>query len=133
MRPSAIPPISGPTILCMQAGNINSGSFDDFGAIITRTRALGAWVHVDGTFVLWAKASPLLRPLARGLEQADSWATDAYEWLIVPYDSGLVCVRAPNTLQAASAVAEQNHPDLSRRTREDKVCAALRSIGEASF
>jgi len=133
MRPSAIPPISGPTILCMQAGNVNSGSFDDFGAIIPRTRALGAWVHVDGTFGLWAKASPLLRPLARGLEQADSWATDAYEWLNVPYDSGLVCVRDPNTLQAASAVAEQNLPDLSRRARGVEVWAALRSMGQAGL
>jgi len=133
MRPSAIPPISGPTILCVQAGNVNSGSFDDFGAIIPRTRALGAWVHVDGTFGLWAKASPLLRPLARGLEQADSWATDAYEWLNVPYDSGLVCVRDPNTLQAASAVAEQNLPDLSRRARGVEVWAALRSMGQAGL
>jgi glutamate/tyrosine decarboxylase-like PLP-dependent enzyme len=133
MRPSAIPPISGPTILCVQAGNVNSGSFDDFGAIIPRTRALGAWVHVDGTFGLWAKASPLLSPLARGLEQADSWATDAYEWLNVPYDSGLVCVRDPNTLQAASAIAEQNIPDLSRRARGVEVWAALRSLGRAGL
>jgi glutamate/tyrosine decarboxylase-like PLP-dependent enzyme len=133
MRPSAIPPISGPTILCVQAGNVNSGSFDDFGAIIARTRALGAWIHVDGTFGLWAKASPLLRPLARGLEQADSWATDAYEWLNVPYDSGLVCVRDPNTLQAASAIAEQNLPDLSRRARGVEVWAALRSLGQAGL
>lgn len=133
MRPSAIPPISGPTILCVQAGNVNSGSFDDFGSIIARTRALGAWIHVDGTFGLWAKASPLLRPLARGLEEADSWATDAYEWLNVPYDSGLVCVRDPNTLQAANTVAEQNLPDLSRRARGVEVWAALRSLGQAGL
>jgi glutamate/tyrosine decarboxylase-like PLP-dependent enzyme len=133
MRPSAIPLICGPTILCVQAGNVNSGSFDDFGSIIPRTRELGAWIHVDGTFGLWAKASPLLRPLARGLEQADSWAADAYEWLNVPYDSGLVFVRDPNTLQAASAVAEQNLPDLSRRARGVEVWAALRSLGRAGL
>jgi glutamate/tyrosine decarboxylase-like PLP-dependent enzyme len=133
MRPSGLPPISGPTILCVQAGNVNSGSFDDFGAIIPRTRALGAWVHVDGTFGLWAKASALLRPLARGLEQADSWATDAYEWLNVPYDSGLVFVRDPNTLKAVSAVAGENLPDLSRRARGVEVWAALRSLGRAGL
>jgi glutamate/tyrosine decarboxylase-like PLP-dependent enzyme len=133
MRPSGLPLISGPTILCVQAGNVNSGSFDDFGAIIPRTRALGAWVHVDGTFGLWAKASPLLRPLARGLEQADSWATDAYEWLNVPYDSGLVFVRDPNTLNVVTAVADENLPDLSRRARGVEVWAALRSLGQAGL
>ena len=133
MRPSGLPLIAGPTILCVQAGNVNSGSFDDFGAIIPRTRALGAWVHVDGTFGLWAKASPLLRPLARGLEQADSWVTDAYEWLNVPYDSGLVFVRDPNTLQAATAFTGENLPDLSRRARGVEVWAALRSLGHAGL
>jgi glutamate/tyrosine decarboxylase-like PLP-dependent enzyme len=133
MRPSGLPLISGPTILCVQAGNENSGSFDDFGAILPRTRALGAWVHVDGTFGLWAKASPLLRPLARGLEQADSWATDAYEWLNVPYDSGLVFVRDPNILRPATALTEENLPDLSRRARGVEVWAALRSLGRAGL
>lgn len=133
MRPSAVPSISGPTILCVQAGNLNSGSFDDFGAIIPRTRALGAWVHVDGTHGLWAKASPLLRPLARGLEQADSWATDAYEWLNVPYDSGLVFVRDSNTLDVAAAFAAENVPDLSKRARGVEVWAALRSLGAAGL
>jgi glutamate/tyrosine decarboxylase-like PLP-dependent enzyme len=133
MRPSGLPPISGPTILCVQAGNLNSGSFDDFGAIIPRSRALGAWVHVDGTFGLWAKASPLLRPLARGLEQADSWATDAHEWLNVPYDSGLVFVREPNMLQAATAFTGENLPDLSRRARAVEVWVALRSLGQAGL
>ena len=75
------------------------------------------------------KHRPLLRPLARGLEQADSWATDAYEWLNVPYDSGLVFVRDPNMLQAVTAVAGENLPDLSRRARGVEVWAALRSLG----
>ncbi|MBS0420408.1 MAG: aspartate aminotransferase family protein [Proteobacteria bacterium] len=128
MRPSGLPLISGPTILCVQAGNLNSGSFDDFGAIIPRTRALGAWIHVEGTFGLWAKASPLLRPLARGLEQADSWATDAREWLDVPYDSGLTFVRDPNTLQAATAVTGSESP-----VRGVELWAALRSLGRSGL
>jgi glutamate/tyrosine decarboxylase-like PLP-dependent enzyme len=75
----------------------------------------------------------LLRPLARGLEQADSWATDAYEWLNVPYDSGLVFVRDPNTLQPATALTGENLPDLSRRARGVEVWAALRSLGHAGL
>jgi len=128
MRPSALPPMSGPTILCVQAGNLHSGSFDDFGAIIPRTRAVGAWIHVEGTLGLWAKASPLLRPLARGLEQADSWATDAREWLDVPYDSGLSFVRDPNTLQAATAVTGSESP-----VRGVELWAALRSLGRSGL
>ena len=128
MRPSGLPLICGPTILCVQAGNLQSGSFDDFGAIIPRTRALGAWVHVEGTFGLWAKASPLLRPLARGLEQADSWATDAREWLDVPYDSGLTFVRDPNTLQAAAAITASESP-----VRGVELWAALRSLGRSGL
>lgn len=128
MRPSALPLISGPTILCVQAGNLHSGSFDDFGAIIPRTRALGAWLHVEGTFGLWAKASPLLRPLARGLEQADSWATDAREWLDVPYDSGLTFIRDPNTLTAASAITASESP-----VRGVELWAALRSLGRSGL
>jgi len=128
MRPSGLPLISGPTILCVQAGNLHSGSFDDFGAIVPRTRALGAWIHVEGTFGLWAKASPLLRPLARGLEQADSWATDAREWLDVPYDSGLAFVRDPNTLQAATAITASESP-----VRGVELWAALRSLGRSGL
>ena len=128
MRPSGLPLICGPTILCVQAGNLNSGSFDDFGAIIPRTRALGAWIHVEGAFGLWAKASPLLRPLARGLEQADSWATDAREWLDIPYDSGLIFVRDANTLTAAVALAPSGSP-----VRGVELWAALRSLGRAGL
>ncbi len=146
MRAVDIPTISGPTILCVQAGNVNSGSFDDFEAIIPGARAAGAWVHVDGAFGLWAKAAPSLRPLARGLELADSWATDAHKWLNVPYDSGLAFVRDPNTLKAAMAItaeylptqtAERNPsdftPELSRRARGTEVWAALRSLGRSGL
>lgn len=140
--PAAIPVISGPTILCLQAGNVNSGAFDDFESIIPRAHAAGAWVHVDGAFGLWAKAAPSLRSLVRAVELADSWATDAHKWLNVPYDSGLTFVRDPNTLKAAMAITaeylptdtpERNPsdftPELSRRARGVEVWAAVRSLG----
>jgi glutamate/tyrosine decarboxylase-like PLP-dependent enzyme len=146
IRAAAIPAISGPTILCLQAGNVNSGSFDDFEVIIPAARAAGAWIHVDGAFGLWAKAAPSLRPLAKGLEHADSWATDAHKWLNVPYDSGLAFVRDANTLKAAMAItaeylptetAERNPsdftPELSRRARGVEVWAALRSLGRSGL
>lgn len=146
MRAADVPPISGPTILCLQAGNVNSGSFDDFEAIVPRARAAGAWVHVDGAFGLWAKAAPSLRSLARGMELADSWATDAHKWLNVPYDSGLAFVRDPNALKAAMAITaeylptqtvERNPsdytPELSRRARGTEVWAVLRSLGRSGL
>jgi glutamate/tyrosine decarboxylase-like PLP-dependent enzyme len=142
MRADALPPIGGPTILLLQAGNLNTGSFDPFGDIVGPARAAGAWVHVDGAFGLWAKAAPALRHLAHGLEHADSWATDAHKWLNVPYDSGLAFVRDPHTLQAAMAItadylptetAQRNPcdftPELSRRARGVDVWAALHSLG----
>jgi glutamate/tyrosine decarboxylase-like PLP-dependent enzyme len=146
MRADAMPQIRGPTILCLQAGNVNTGAFDPFEALIAPARAAGAWVHVDGAFGLWAKASPELRPLARGLEQADSWATDAHKWLNVPYDSGLAFVRDANALKAAMAITaeylpteskERNPsdftPELSRRARGVEVWMALRSLGRAGL
>jgi glutamate/tyrosine decarboxylase-like PLP-dependent enzyme len=146
MKPEAVPPISGPTILCLQAGNVNSGAFDDFAALVPLARRAGAWVHVDGAFGLWAKAAPALRPLASGFEQADSWATDAHKWLNVPYDSGLAFVRDPNNLKAAMAItaeylptqtAERNPsdftPELSRRARGVEVWTALRALGRTGL
>jgi len=135
-----------PTIVCLQAGNVNTGAFDPFEPICAASRDAGAWVHIDGAFGLWAKASPLLAPLARGLEQADSWATDAHKWLNVPYDSGVALVREPGVLPAAMAVsaaylptqsAERNPsdftPELSRRARGVEVWAALRSLGRSGL
>ena len=142
LRPDALPPINGPTIVLLQAGSVNTGSFDSFPDIIGPAREAGAWVHVDGAFGLWAKAAPSLRPLAQGLEEADSWATDAHKWLNVPYDSGLAFVRDPHTLRAAMAITaeylptdtkERNPsdftPELSRRARGVDVWAALHSLG----
>jgi glutamate/tyrosine decarboxylase-like PLP-dependent enzyme len=142
MRADALPRMSGPTILCLQAGNVNTGAFDPFPDLIGRARDAGAWVHVDGAFGLWASASPALAELTRGVELADSWGTDAHKWLNVPYDSGLAFVRDPHALQAAMAVTaeylptESPHrnpadftPELSRRARGVEVWAALRALG----
>jgi glutamate/tyrosine decarboxylase-like PLP-dependent enzyme len=146
MRSDALPKISGPTIVCVQAGNVNTGAFDPIAEICARAHAAGAWVHVDGAFGLWAAASPRLATLCRGMEAADSWATDAHKWLNVPYDSGLAFVRDPQALQAAMAItaeylptqtAQRNPadftPELSRRARGVEVWAALRSLGRVGL
>jgi glutamate/tyrosine decarboxylase-like PLP-dependent enzyme len=146
MRPDALPAIRGPTILCLQAGNVNTGAFDAFGPLIAQAHRGGAWVHVDGAFGLWAKAAPALRHLVDGVEQADSWATDAHKWLNVPYDSGLALVREAQVLQAAMAItaeylpapgAERNPsdftPELSRRARGVEVWAVLHALGRAGI
>lgn len=141
MRADLIPPIVGPTIICTQAGNLNTGAFDPVGAICERVQGTGAWVHVDGAFGLWARASRQLAPLAQGLEKADSWATDAHKWLNVPYDSGLAFVRDAAALRAAMSVTAaylpgsgkrspaDYTPELSRRARGVDVWAALRCLG----
>jgi glutamate/tyrosine decarboxylase-like PLP-dependent enzyme len=135
----------GPTIVCAQAGNVNTGAFDPLPAIIAAAHARGAWVHVDGAFGLWAAASPALRHLVAGVEEADSVATDAHKWLNVPYDSGIVFVAHPEAHRAAFAkvaayfVPAQGTerdpdafaPEASRRARGFPVWAALRSLGRA--
>jgi glutamate/tyrosine decarboxylase-like PLP-dependent enzyme len=143
MRADALPRIEGPTILCLQAGNVNSGACDPFTDIIPRARAAGAWVHVDGAFGLWARASKSCSTQVRGLEQANSWATDAHKWLNVPYDSGLAFVRDAAALRAAMAVTAEYlptspqrnpsdyTPELSRRARGVEIWAALASLGRA--
>jgi glutamate/tyrosine decarboxylase-like PLP-dependent enzyme len=146
MRADALPAIKGPTILCLQAGNVNTGAFAPFGRLIEAAQAAGAWVHIDGAFGLWAKAAPSLRHLAHGLERADSWATDAHKWLNVPFDSGLAFSRDAGALHAAMAItaeylptATPNRnpsdytPELSRRARGVEVWAALRSLGRAGL
>ena len=140
----AFPAVAGPTIVCLQAGNVNTGSFDPIGAICERLRGTGAWIHVDGAFGLWAAAAPSRAPLVSGIGQADSWATDAHKWLNVPYDCGLAFVRDPHALKAAMAITaeylptqnEQRNPgdftpELSRRARGVDVWAALRTLGRA--
>ena len=146
MRANKLPAIVGPTIVCLQAGNVNTGSFDPAGEICAKAHAAGAWVHIDGAFGLWAAAAPSRAHLVAGLADADSWATDAHKWLNVPYDSGLAFVRDPLALQAAMAITaeylptqtEQRNPcdftpELSRRARGVEVWAALRSLGRAGL
>jgi glutamate/tyrosine decarboxylase-like PLP-dependent enzyme len=137
--------VEGPTIVCAQAGNVNTGAFDPLAAICAAGHDHGAWVHVDGAFGLWAGASPALRHLVAGVEQADSWATDAHKWLNVPYDSGLVFVAHPQAHLAAFAKVasyltpgqggERDPdgfvPEGSRRARGFPVWAALRSLGRS--
>jgi len=142
MRADAFPQISGPTIVCLQAGNVNTGAFDPAEEIIPRAKAAGAWVHVDGAFGLWAAAAPSRRHLMAGYADADSWATDAHKYLNTPYDCGLAFVRDTHALRAAMSVmaaylpaAPTGDPDLtpelSRRARGVEVWAALRSLGRS--
>ncbi len=119
MRPDAMPPLSGPAIVCLQAGNVNSGAFDPAPEAIARARAAGAWVHVDGAFGLWAAAAPGRAHLMRGFDEADSWATDAHKWLNVPYDSGLALVREPAVLSAAMGMTAAYLPDPAGRDPAD--------------
>ena len=146
MLAEKLPAISGPTIVCVQAGNVNTGAFDPIAEICRRAHAAGAWVHVDGAFGLWAAAAPSRASLADGIANADSWATDAHKWLNVPYDSGLAFVRDAHVLQAAMAITAEYLPtesecrnpadfvpELSRRARGVEVWAALRSLGRAGI
>jgi glutamate/tyrosine decarboxylase-like PLP-dependent enzyme len=145
MRADEIPPFNGPTILCIQAGNVNTGAFDPAPEICERAHASGAWVHVDGAFGLWAAASPRYAHLVQGVADADSWATDAHKWLNVPYDSGLAFVRDPAALKRAMSVTaaylpqgehrepSQYTPELSRRARGVEIWAALRSLGRSGL
>jgi len=144
IRADALPAIAGPTIVCAQAGNVNSGAFDPLPAIVAHAHARDAWVHVDGAFGLWALASPRYAHLAAGVTDADSWATDAHKWLNVPYDSGIAFVRDPAPLRAAMAITAEYlpteggfrnpsdyTPELSRKARGVDVWAALRTLGRA--
>ena len=146
MRSDAFPAISGPTIVCLQAGNVNTGAFDPAHEIIPRAHEAGAWVHVDGAFGLWAAAAPARAHLMAGYADADSWATDAHKWLNVPYDSGLAFLRDPSPLQAVMSVSAaylppqqvrrdpaQFTPESSRRGRGIEVWAALRSLGKSGL
>jgi glutamate/tyrosine decarboxylase-like PLP-dependent enzyme len=134
----------GPTIVCVQAGDINTGAFDDFHAAADASAAAGAWLHVDGAIGLWAAASPSLRHLLAGFERADSWATDAHKLLNVPFDSGIAFCAHPESHRAALCVrsaylvhaddardAMDFGPEHSRRARGLPIYATLRSLGRA--
>ena len=156
MKPAALTAAlaagGGPTIVCAQAGNVNTGAFDPLDAIADITRRHAAWLHVDAAFGLWASASPALHHHTRGVDRADSWATDGHKWLNVPYDSGFVFVAHPAAHRAAMSMTARYLvrtssdasgvpppldpreptdwvPEASRRARGFAVYAALRSLG----
>ena len=141
MRAGRLPALPGPAIVCLQAGNVNTGAFDPFEDIIAQARDAGAWVHVDGAFGLWAAASREHAAIVAGMALADSWATDAHKWLNVPYDSGLAFVRDGEALRSAMAISADYlpvgdarnpsdfTPELSRRARGVDVWAALHTLG----
>jgi glutamate/tyrosine decarboxylase-like PLP-dependent enzyme len=141
IRAEKIPDTDGPTIICLQAGNVNTGAFDPFEEIL-RNKKENIWVHVDGAFGLWAAASEKTKHMVRGLELADSWATDAHKWLNAPYDSGLVFVKDKptlfNALSASATYLQETGnrepmyytPEMSREARGVPVWAALKSLGK---
>ncbi|MCJ7590868.1 MAG: pyridoxal-dependent decarboxylase [Woeseiaceae bacterium] len=140
---SRFPAVKGPTIICTQAGNVNTGAFDPIADICDVAKPKGAWVHVDGAFGLWAAASADRSHLCSGFAAADSWATDAHKWLNVPYDSGIAFVRDTAALKSAMSITAEYlmtetrfrnpsdfTPELSRRARGVDVWAALKSLGK---
>ena len=146
IRANALPKLSPSTIVCIQAGNVNTGSFDPATEICTAARKAGAWIHVDGAFGLWAAATPNRARLTAGFEKADSWALDAHKWLNVPYDSGIVICRNEEHLRAAMSFSAayllmqgqerepgQYTPEMSRRARGIEVWAALLALGRSGL
>ena len=148
MRPDqlreALAAVSGPAIVCAQAGEVNTGSVDPLDEIASLCQERGAWLHVDGAFGLWAAASPAFRHLVRGADRADSWTVDGHKWLNVPYDTGYVFVRDAAAHRAAFASGAPYYPDpaaerenfhyvpeSSRRARGFPTWAALRSLGRS--
>ncbi len=140
--PARLPAVDDKTIVCLQAGEVNTGEFDPFPEIIPTAKAAGAWVHVDGAFGLWARASAPNRHLTEGIELADSWTTDGHKWLNTPYDSAMAICRDADALAEAmnsdavyasgSKKAQKNLTlEFSRRARGIPVWAALRALGRA--
>lgn len=135
-----------PTVVSLQAGDLNSGAFDPFAEACALAHGAGAWVHVDGAFGLWANVSERTRPLLAGVEQADSWATDGHKWLNLPFDSGFVFVADPRAHSAAFAQEASYslpiedlrnpkdwNPEWSRRARAFPAYAAIRALGRAGI
>jgi glutamate/tyrosine decarboxylase-like PLP-dependent enzyme len=144
-RPDRMPKIAGPTIVCAQVGNVNTGACDRVGEIANLAHGAGAWVHVDGAFGLWAASAPGRRQLVAGIERADSWATDAHKWLNVPCDSGIAFVRDGRALHAAMSIGaayliagecrepDAFTPEMSRRARGVEIWAAIKSLGRSGI
>src|ERR1700733_9711187 len=145
MRPEALRALDDRTVICVQAGNVNTGAFDPAGEICVRAHETGSWVHVDGAFGCWAAVSPRYAPLLAGAGAADSWAIDCHKWLNVPYDSAVAVVRRSEYLKTAMAMSaayltpgsgrEPWHfaPEASRRARGVELWAAMRSLGRSGL
>lgn len=145
IRADGLPQITGPAIVCIQAGNVNTGAFDPAAELCAWAHAADAWVHVDGAFGLWAAVAPARAHLTHGVVDADSWATDAHKWLNVPYDSGLAFVRQSESLRAAVSVSAaylmqsetrdpwHYTPESSRRARGVDIWAAIQSLGRSGI
>ncbi len=145
MQLKRFPKIKGPSIVCTQAGNVNTGSFDPVKEVCEIAHESNAWVHVDGAFGLWASAVSSKKYLSEGINLADSWATDAHKWLNVPYDSGLAFVKDSESLRSAMSLTaaylpqgehrepSQYCPELSRRSRGIEIWAALHSLGRSGL
>jgi len=141
IEPRGLPALTGPALVCLQAGNVNTGASDPFGPLIDWAHDNGAWVHVDGAFGLWAAASPGTADQVAGIAGADSWATDAHKWLNTTYDCGIALVADPRALRSAmeasaaylpeDATLEPMHvtPQSSQRARGAEVWAVLATLG----
>jgi glutamate/tyrosine decarboxylase-like PLP-dependent enzyme len=143
LRVDRLPTLDDRTIVCIQAGNVNTGNFDPAAEVCGRAKEAGAWVHVDGAFGLWALANPHFADLTEGLAEADSWATDGHKWLNVPYDNGILFVRRAADLRAAMSISaaylaegvagdrepSDYTPESSRRARGVEIWAALLNLG----
>lgn len=142
MIAAELPDLDDMTLVCLQAGNVNSGAFDPADEIIPIAHEKGAWVHVDGAFGLWIMATENYVHLAKGYENADSWAADGHKWLNVPYDCGVVITQHPQAMRTAMTTTapylvqdetrQPSHytPEQSRRARGIEVWAALKSLGK---
>ena len=140
-----LPEVDDSTLICVQAGNVNTGALDPIQKICLKAQEKGAWVHVDAAFGLWTKVSPKMANQAMGCELADSWAIDLHKWLNVPYDSGLIVCKDPEMLRSAMSInaeylpkmdgREPSHftPEMSRRARGIEVWAALYAMGKSGL
>lgn len=141
--PDSIPELDAKTILILQAGNVNTGSFDPFEKVFEKVGSSGAWVHVDGAFGLWAAGVEKFRHLTKGFERADSWAVDAHKTLNAPYDSGIVLCKERATLLSAMQKPSGSYlildderdgmlytPEMSRRARIIELWATIKSLGK---
>jgi glutamate/tyrosine decarboxylase-like PLP-dependent enzyme len=141
IRPAELPDVTGPVLLCAQAGEVDTGAFDPFDELADWVARRRGWLHVDGAFGLWALADPGRAHLVRGLDRADSWATDGHKWLNVTYDCGLVLVSRAGALRRTFASvagylppgdgfeAMHHTPQSSQRARQVEVWAVLRTLG----